>query len=524
MNRENLSSQLEEAYFSSIKELNDGDIVKGKIIEVRPKEVIIDIRYKSEGIVPRDEFSPGGVPPVGTEVEVLVEKVEDEEGRLVISYEKAKKSLGWRRLINEYKEGDLVEGIVSRKVKGGFMVEVFGVEGFLPGSLSTFKELPEQEVIGRKFLFQIIKLSKLKQNFVVSRRDALKIEKEIQKKKIWESFKVGQIVKGRVKSITDFGAFIDIGGVDGLLHIADMSWQRVNNPQEIVAVGDEIEVMILNIDKEAKRLSLGRKQLMPDPWANIEERFPVGSVVKGKIVNIQNYGIFVELDKGIEGLVHVSELSWSKTKVEVQHSYAIGDIIEVKVINIDTQNRKLSLSIKRLEKDPWQSLPEGLVKDAKVKGKVVGFIQDAAFVELSNGIEGVVYTKDLSWTKRINRPQEILRKNHIYEFKILEVDRENRRIILGLKQLKEDPWPRIVKAYPIGKVIDTEVVKITDFGIFVRLEEELEGLIFEDEIEPSLKQNLRVGDKLKAKIIKVDIENRKIGLSAKIDEPQEKDS
>jgi len=520
----NLSSQLEEAYFSSIKKLNDGEIVKGRIVEVRPKEVIIDIGYKSEGVVPRDEFSLQDTPSVGSEVEVLVEKVEDEEGRLVISYERAKKSLGWRKLITEYKEGDLVEGVVNRKVKGGFMVEVFGVEGFLPGSLSTFRYLPDEEVLGKKFLFQIIKLSRLKQNFIVSRRDALRLEKEIQKRKIWDSLKVGKVVKGRVKSITDFGAFVDIGGIDGLLHIADMSWRKVNNPQEVVAVGDEVEVMILNIDKQSQRLSLGMKQLTPDPWANIEERFPQGSVVKGKIVNIQPYGIFVELDKGIEGLVHISELSWSKAKVDPFSYYAIGDMVEVKVVNVDIPNRKISLSIKRLEKDPWQEIPQILEKGAKVKGKVIGFIQNAAFVELPPGVEGIIYTQDLSWTKRINRPQEVLKRNHTYEFKVLEIDNNNRRVILGLKQLREDPWPRIVKSYPVGKVVEGEVVKITDFGIFVRLEEELEGLIFGDEIEPELKENIKVGDKIKAEIIKVDTENRKIGLSAKIDESQERSS
>ncbi|MBN2120334.1 MAG: S1 RNA-binding domain-containing protein [Candidatus Omnitrophica bacterium] len=520
----NLSSDLKEAYFSSIKEFKDGDIVQGTIVEVRPKEVIVDIGYKSEGIVLADEFMPEGVPPTGTQIEVLIDAVEDEEGKLVISYQKAKKTLGWRTLSTKYNEGDIVEGVVVRKVKGGFMVDVFGTEGFLPGSLSAFRDFAENEIIAKKFLFQIVRLSKAKQNFIVSRKDALKAEKELRREKVWESLKVGEVVKGKVKSIADFGAFIDIGGIDGLLHIGDMSWRKINHPSEIVAVGNQVEVMILNIDKQSKRLSLGMKQLTQDPWNDIQERFPAGSVVKGKIVNIQNYGVFVELDKGIEGLVHISELSWSRLKESPQDMFAIGDMIEVKVINVDVRSRKISLSVKRLERDPWENLPESFATDVKVKGKVVGFIQDAAFVELPEGMEAIVYTKDLSWTKRINRPQEILKRNHIYEFKILDIDRDNRRIILGFKQLKDDPWSKILENYPVGKVLETEIVKITDFGVFVKLEEELEGLIFEDEIDKEVKDGLNVSDNIKAKIIKVDSDSRKIGLSAKIDEPEEENS
>ncbi|MFC1514630.1 S1 RNA-binding domain-containing protein [Candidatus Omnitrophota bacterium] len=520
----NPTSDLQKAYFASIRQFKDGDIVKGTIVEVRPKEVIIDIGYKSEGLVLADEFAPNGVPAVGSEIEVLIDAVEDDDGHLVISYGKAKKSIGWNKLSNEHNEGDIVEGVVVRKVKGGFMVEVFGTEGFLPGSLSAFRDMPENEVLNNKFLFQIVRLSKPKQNFIVSRKDALKVEKELKREKVWETLKVGETVKGRVKSIADFGAFIDVGGIDGLLHIGDMSWRKINHPSEIVAVGNTVEVMVLNIDKQARRLSLGMKQLTADPWNDIQDRFTVGSTAKGKIVNIQNYGVFVELDKGIEGLVHISELAWSRLKDSPQEMFAIGDMIEVKVINIDVSSRKISLSVKRLERDPWESLPDNFTTDVKVKGKVVGFIQDAAFVELPEGMEAIVYTKDLSWTKRINRPQEILKRNHICEFKILDIDRDNRRIILGLKQLKDDPWAKIVETYPVGRIMETEIVKITDFGVFVRLEEDLEGLIFEDEIDAEVKQALKVADPIKAKIIKVDSENRKIGLSAKLDEPEDESS
>ena len=513
----NSVEELQEAYFSSIKEVRDGEIVKGKVLEVRDREIIVDIGYKSEGLILKDEFAHEDAPSVGDEVKVLVETVEDDEGRLVISYAKAKKSLGWEKLATECQEGDFIEGVVSRRVKGGFMVDVFGTEGFLPASLSAFKRYPDSEVIKNKFLFKIIRLSTGKQNFILSRKDAVRAEREKQRDAKWDSLSVGQVVKGKVKSITDFGAFIDLDGVDGLLHIADMSWKKVHHPSEIVAVGAEIEVMILKIDKEARRLSLGIKQLTADPWNDIEDKYPVGSVVKGKITSIPAYGLFVELEKGIEGLVHVSEFSWSRAKVNPQEMFAIGDMIEVKIINIDKQDRKISLSLKRLEKDPWENLPDNFHKGAKVTGKVVGFIQSAAFVELTEGVEGIVYTKDLSWTKRVNRPQEVLKRNHRYEFEILDINQDNRKVVLGLKQLKDDPWPKIMENYPVGKIVETEVVKTTDFGIFVKLEDEVEGLIFEDEIEPETKENLKVSDKIKSKIIKVDAENRKIGLSAKID-------
>lgn len=512
------TTELEEAYYSSIKEVKEGQIVKGKVVEVNPKDIIVDIGYKSEGVILKDDFYPEKVPEVGSEVEVLVENVEDEEGRLIISYQKAKKYLGWKKLIQEHKEGDLVEGVVSRKVKGGFMVDVFGVEGFLPGSLSTFKTLPDEEVLGKKFLFQIIKLARTKQNFIVSRRDAIRLEKEMFKKKLWDELTPGQVKKGRVKSITDFGAFVDLGGIDGLLHLADMSWKKINHPSEIVRVGDEIEVMVLNVNKENQRVSLGLKQLTPDPWENIEEKYPSGSVVKGKVVNILNYGVFVELERGIEGLVHVSELSWSRQKIEPREMFVIGDTVEVKVISIDIQNRKISLSIKQLEKDPWEGVSENILPESRLKGKVVGFTQEAAFVELAHGLEGIIYTQDLSWTRRVNRPQDILKKNHTYEFKVLEIDTNHRRIILGMKQLKENPWPKILEKYPVGKIVEGEVVKIADFGVFVKLEEELEGLVFSEEIEEELKKSLKVGDIIKVKIIKIDPQSSKIGLSTKIDE------
>ena len=513
---DNVQTELQNAYFESIKELKEGDIVKGKIVAINSQGVVVDVGYKSEGIIPRDEFSDIDLDNT-KDVEVYVDNVEDEEGRIILSYSKAQETKGWQNLSRNYKEGDLVEGVVVRKVKGGYMVRVFGVEGFLPQSLSAFRA-GDAEVIGGKFYFQIVKMNKIKQNFIVSRKDAIRIEKEIQRKKVWEELEIGQVIKGRVKSITNFGVFVDLGGVDGLLHIADMSWKKISHPSEMVAVGDEIEVMVLNFDREKGKISLGLKQTTPDPWEEIESKYPVGSIIKGKIVNIQNYGLFVELEKGIEGLVHISEISWSKKFINLSDSFAIGDIIEAKVIGIEPKNKKISLSIKQLERDPWEDIENIIKVDSTVKGKISGFGEHCAYVELESGLEGIIYNDDLSWTRRVNRAQDIVRRSHSYEFKVLGLDKANRRVILGLKQLKENPWPQILERYPLGKILDAEVVKVTNFGVFVKLEEDLEGLVFAGEIDKEKMQSLKPHNTLKVKVIKLDADNAKIGLSARIDE------
>ena len=509
--------ELEEAYMASITLIKDGSVVKGKVVEIGKREVMIDIGYKAEGIVLKDEFFPGDLPEIGTDVDLYIENVEDDDGKLVVSYQRAKKMMGWKTLVEGFNEKDMVEGVVSRKVKGGFMVNVFGCEGFLPGSLSTFINAPDDKILGNKFQFQIVKLSKPKQNFILSRKDAVRAEKEDVRNKLWEEIGTGEVRKGRVKGITDFGAFIDLGGVDGLVHIGDMSWKKINHPSEIVAVGNDIDVMVLNIEKESKKVSLGMKQLTPDPWQDIEQKYPSNQVVAGKVVNILNYGVFIELEKGIEGLVHVSELSWGSSKINIHDMFAIGDQIEVKILSVDIGSRKISLSVKQLEKDPWENVPDGIEVNERITGKVMGFTQEAAFIELQQGIEGVVYNKDLSWTKRVARPQEILKKNQEHEFIVIDVEKDNRRVLLGLKQLHDDPWPSIVEKYPVGEIFETEIVKLTDFGVFVKLEDELEGLIFADEIDDEQREAINVGDSIQAKVIKIDTKNAKIGLSAKLD-------
>ena len=514
------TTDLQAAYFESIKELSEGEIVKGEVVAVTPREVIVDVGYKSEGIIPRMEFN--GVDLEGLkEVDVYVDNVEDEDGRIILSYKKAREAKGWTTLASSYNEGDIVEGFVSRKVKGGYMVNVFGVEGFLPQSLSMFRNLNQEEVVGNAMNFQIVKMNKAKENFILSRKDAVKLEREEVRKKIWGEIEVGSTTKGRVKSITNFGAFIDLGGVDGLLHIADMSWKKITHPSEIVAVGDEISVMILNFDKEKGKISLGLKQMTPDPWQEIEGKIPVDSIVKGRITNIQNYGVFVELEKGIEGLIHISEVSWTKRFINLHEVFAIGDTVEAKVISVDPQERKISLSVRQMEKDPWEEIDNIVVIDSTVKGKVSGYAEGCAYIELENGFEGVIYNEDISWTKRVVRAQEVLRKGHSCSFKVLGIDRSSRKVILGIKQLQDDPWPAIMEKFPVGTVLDGEVVKVTNFGVFVKIDEDLEGLVFSGEIEPEQKEALQPKDSLKVKIIKIDPGSAKIGLTTNIDKPIE---
>ena len=512
---DSIQTELSKAYFESIKEINEGEIIKGKIITINPSEVVVDVGYKSEGIILRDEFK-GIEPKEGQEIDVYIETVEDEEGKIILSYRKACETRGWHTLSNSYNEGDIIEGTVIRKVKGGFIVNILGVEGFLPQSLSAFRNMNDEEVIGETFKFQIVKMNKLKGSFIISRRDALRAEKEVFRKKVWEDIQEGKLVKGRVKSITNFGAFIDLGGVDGLLHIADMSWKKITHPSEIVAVGDEIQVMIVGFDREKGKISLGLKQTTPDPWKEIEKNFPRDSIIKGKITNIQNYGIFVELEKGIEGLVHISEVSWTRRFINLQDNFALGDAVEAKVINVDPAERKISLSIRQLEKDPWDDIETLVTIDNTVNGKVSGFGEGCVYLELENGLEGIIYNEDISWTKRISRAQEVLKRSKSCECKILGIDRSNKKVILGLKQLLKDPWPQILEKFPLGTVAEGHVVKVTNFGIFVKIDEELEGLVFSGEVDKDLMASLKNGDKLKVKVIKIDPGAAKIGLSANI--------
>ncbi|MDD5245816.1 MAG: 30S ribosomal protein S1 [Candidatus Omnitrophica bacterium] len=506
---------MEELYNQTIKKIKEGQIIKGKVVSISQKEVLVDVGFKSEGIVAIAEFPPEDL-KVGGELDFFIDSIEDDAGMIRLSREKALRISGWDKVIKQAEEGGLVNGRPVKKVKGGFLVDVAGIEGFLPASLSAFKGVADKDIIYKTFKFKIVKTNNLRRSLIVSRKEAMQKEKEEAKEKIWQTLKIGESYPGMVKAITDFGAFIDLGGVDGLLHITDMSWSKVSHPSEVVAVGDRIEVMVLNMDKEAEKVSLGLKQRLPDPWQDIETKFSVGTKVKGKVVNILPYGIFIELEKGIEGLIHVSEISWTRRVNNPSEMFAIGDMLEAQILSIEKESRRISLSLKQLEQNPWLEAESKFPVGTKVSGKVRGFTDYGVFVEIDGSLEGMIHISDLSWTKRIGHPQDVLKKGQKIDVIVLSVDAQNKRINLGLKQLQNNPWPAIAEKYPLDVVLDTEVVSVTDFGVFVKIEEELEGLIYSSEIDKAEAAKLQPQDKIKAKVIKIDTEQGKIGLSAKI--------
>jgi small subunit ribosomal protein S1 len=508
-------SDLEQLYNDSIRIIQEGRIIKGKIVSLKTKEVLVDVGFKSEGIVSITEFKKDEI-AVGKELDFFVESIEDDMGLISLSREKARCMQGWDSIVKHSSDGTLVEGRPVRKVKGGFLVDVLGIEGFLPASLSAFKGVQEKDIIGKTFKFKIIKINKLRYGIILSRREAIHKEKEEIKEKLWLQLKPGEIYPGTVKAITDFGAFIDMGGVDGLLHITDMSWSKISHPSEIVAVGDKIEVMLLNLDKESGKISLGLKQRFPDPWQDIETKYAVGNKIKGKVVSILPYGVFVELEKGIEGLIHVSEISWTKKISNPNEVFAIGDIVESQILTVDKDSRRIALSIKQLEQNPWVEAESKYPVGTSVQGKVKSFTKYGVFVELDSSLEGMIHISDLTWTKRIANPADILKKGQKVEVMVLSMDNQNQRIALGLKQLQPNPWPQIAEKYKLDTSLETEVVSITDFGVFVKIEEDLEGLVFSNGIDPEQLKQLKPGDKINVKVIKVDVEQGKIGLSAKV--------
>ncbi len=513
---EDKNALMSEMYASTLKDIKEGQIVSGVIMTITEKEVIVDIGFKSEGFVSIDEFRNRDDIAVGQSIDVLMETSENDDGRVVLSFAKAEKIKGWSRFSDDMNEGEIVEGKVVRQVKGGYMVDVRGIEAFLPMSLSAFKGVSPHEIMAKKYKFQVAKINKQRRNLILSRRDVVQKEKELIREKTWAELEKGQRRMGTVKGITDFGAFIDLGGVDGLLHITDMSWSRINHPSEVVSLSDKVEVLILDFDKENAKVSLGLKQIAPNPWDHIYEKYPTGTRVKGRVVNIMPYGVFVEVDKGIEGLLHSSEITWQKKLVNPQEMFKLGDIIEVQIINVDKDSKRISLSTKQLEANPWLEADKRYPVGSKVKGIVRGFTDYGAFVELDSGLEGMIHVSDMSWTKKINHPQDVVKKGQEIEVIVLGVDAENRKITLGLKQLTPNPWPQIAEKYSVGMELEAEVVLNSNFGVFVKLGEEVEALVYSSEIDKEKAAALKPGDKLKVKIIKVDVEQMKIGVSARI--------
>ncbi len=496
-----------------------GEIVKGTIIEVRPKEVLVDIGYKSEGVITGNEFDDIKAVKVGDEIDVLIEKLEDKDGMVVLSKEKAEFKQNWDKILTICNEGGTIAGKVKSIVKGGLVVHI-GVEAFLPASqidITTTKNLAAY--VGNTYDFKVVKINQERQNIVLSRRELIEQERTERRAKLLTDMTPGDIRKGTVKNITDFGAFIDLNGIDGLLHITDMSWGRVNHPSDILRVGQDVDVVVLDINREKERVSLGLKQKLTNPWDNIESKYPIGAKVKGKVVNLVPYGAFVELEPGVEGLVHVTELSWTKRIAKPADVLKPDQEIEAVVLGINREEQKISLGVRQLEANPWDKALDKYPTGTHVKGKIRNLTSYGAFIELEEGLDGMIHVSDISWTLKINHPSEVLKKGDEVEAVVLEIDKNNQRIAVGIKQLGVDPWSNIDKFYKVGDLVTGNVTKLASFGAFVGLQHEIDGLVHisqvsEERVE-KIKNVLKVGQEVTARVIKIDKSDRRIGLSIK---------
>lgn len=505
------------------QQFSPGDVVKGRIVSIGGDFVVVDINYKSEGLIPINEFRriEGKIQAnAGDEIEVYIEKVENENGMVVLSKDKADMLQAWNDISRAAENEEIVEGTVIAKVKGGLSVDI-GVKAFLPGSQIDLRPVRNLDIyIGKTLKFKVIKFNKKRGNIVLSRRALLEEERESLKSQTLDSIKSGQVVKGIVKNITDYGAFIDLGGMDGLLHITDMSWGRVKHPSEILNVGQEIEVKVLKYDDEKERVSLGLKQLQPDPWDAVSQQYAIGNKVRGKIVSLAEYGAFVELGEGIEGLIHVSEMSWTKRVKHPSQLVQVDQEVDVQVLEVDKENRRISLGMKQLEPNPWVELKETYPPGTIIEGEVKSITDFGVFIGVDKGVDGLVHISDFSWTKRINHPSEMFEKGQKVRAVVLGVDTENERFSLGLKQLEADPWSQVSAKYPIGSQHDVKVMKTADFGVFVELEPEIEGLIHISELSTQRIEKpedfCKVGDTLRAEVVTIDADARKIGLSSKL--------
>ena len=507
-------------YEESISGIKEGQIVNGTVVSVGPSEVMVDIGFKSEGAVSIKEFSDPAAIEIGQEVEVFLENVEDQEGQVVLSKQKADFMRVWDSIKDAHDTGNTVEGRLMRRIKGGIVVDLFGVEAFLPGSQIDIRQVKNfDQFIGQEFPFKIIKLNKARRNIVVSRRAVLEEERSRMREEIIKVLEEGQVREGVVKNITDFGAFIDLGGVDGLLHITDMSWGRVNHPSELVSIGDRIKVKVLNYDRERERISLGLKQLTTHPWENIEEKYPIDSQIRGKVVSITDYGAFVELEEGIEGLVHISEMSWTQHVRHPSKLVNIGDMVEVMVLKVDSENQKISLGMKQTEDDPWETLDSKYPPGTKLEGTVRSLTNFGAFVEIEDNIDGLVHISDMSWTKRIRQASEMFKKGDEIPVTVTEIDIKRRRISLSHKMAFENPWPGFGEQYAVGTEVRGSISRILERGVVVSLIDEVDGFVPLSQLAVDGLKNPRQGfdqdQELPLKVIEFDEDQKKIVLSVR---------
>jgi small subunit ribosomal protein S1 len=512
--------QMFEMYDSTLRSIDEGELVKGTVLSITSSEIMVDIGFKSEGRIPIEEFRDPSSISVGDEISVLLEATEDRDGEVKVSKRKADFLEVWDKIKEAHDEQTIVEGIPKRRIKGGLKVDLFGVEAFLPGSQVALRRIPNlEELLGQTLSFRILKVNKRRRNIVISRRVVLEEERLEKKTKLLAELEVGQIRQGIVKNITDFGAFVDLGGIDGLLHITDMSWGRIRHPSELVAIGDELTIKILNYDPERERISLGLKQLAEYPWENVEKEFPVGSRVRGKVVSITDYGAFIELKEGVEGLIHISEMSWTQHIRHPSKILGIGDIVEVKILNVNKPDEKVSLSLKRTENDPWQDLDAKYPIGTRIEGRVRNLTDFGAFVQLEEGMDGLVHISDMSWTKRIKHPSEVLHRGQKVEIMVLGIDKDRHRISLGIKQCQENPWAELAVTYAVSTQTAGSVSRIHKSGIVVDLPEDVEGFVPMSHLAlteiSQIEARFAPGDVLPLEVIEVSPENRRIVLSVR---------
>ncbi|MFW5722858.1 MAG: 30S ribosomal protein S1 [Desulfohalobiaceae bacterium] len=520
---------LEDYLQPDFGEVEDGSIVGGTVVKVGEDQVLVDVNFKSEGQIPVEEFTDaeGNVTvSEGDKVDVFVVHKDEVEGTITLSHERAKRMRVLDELEKVQEQESEVKGRIIRRIKGGYTVEVLGVEAFLPGSHVDLRPVPDMDaLVGQEFEFRVLKINRRRSNVIVSRRVLLEEERDKNRKELLTTLEEGQKVTGKVKNITEYGVFVDLGGLDGLLHITDMSWKRIRHPKEMVHLGDELELVVLNFDKEEEKVSLGMKQLVPDPWANIAGKYPEGTRVAGKVTNLVDYGAFVELEPGVEGLVHISEMSWTRKLRHPSQMVRVGDEVEVIVLGVDSERKRISLGMKQVKPNPWdlvsEKYPEGTVLEAPIKN-ITDF---GMFIGIEEGIDGLIHVSDISWTKKIRHPGEIYNVGDTIQAKVLTVDKENEKFTLGLKQLTEDPWVQIPDRYPVNTVVSGKITNITDFGLFVEVEEGIEGLVHLSELSrkkiKNPKESFTEGEEVTAKVIHVSADERRLGLSIK--QQQEED-
>jgi len=513
-------ARLVRMYDESMRNLSEGEVVLGKVIEINDNEVIVDVGYKSEGIIPREEFidRDGNLAvKVGDEVDVLLEKTEDLEGHVLLSRHKALRMKRWNEIEKAYKDSAVIHGVIIDRIKGGLTVDV-GLRAFLPGSLVDIKPVKNLESLkGEELEFKVISLDRRRNNIVLSRKAVLEKELEKKKKETLTKLQDGAILKGVVKNITDYGVFVDLGGIDGLLHITDISWGRVNHPSEHFSVGDEVEVVILKFDPETERVSLGYKQRTEDPWNLVDKKYPIGSRIHGRVVSIVDYGAFVEIEEGVEGLIHVSEMSWTKKVVNPSKIVDVGDEVEAIVSELDMDQRRISLSLRQTERNPWEELEDTHPVGTIIEGKVRNLTEFGAFVEIVDGIDGLIHVSDMSWTKRVKHPSEVLKKGETVRARITNIDSSNQRVSLSIKEFMPNEWDDFVNAHHVGDTVDGRVVNVTDFGLFIDIYEGLEGLahISEIDIPPGakLEEHYPIGTWVRARILRIEEDEKKVGLT-----------